>query len=228
MKFFLQDSNSEQIDSILKSLNKLMDGDVSYQMKQKGLEYKLNYGASILWLRQLSKKYIGNNELANRLWHREIRETMILATLIIDPQTGSDHIIKEWLQMIPTNEIAEQLGANTIWKLDDTYSTCSLLLQSENNLQQSAAWVAVATFLQKGNHLTNQEIEMLLNQIISDLENDSQFMLRVKGRFLRQLCRYSEIYLNKVESIINDLQSNNIAAWLTEDVKTEISFLKEK
>ncbi len=228
MKFFLHDSNSEYIDSILKSLNKLMDGDVSHQMKEKGLEYKLNYGASILWLRQLSKKFIGNNELANRLWHREIRETMILATLIIDPQTGSDLIIKEWLQMIPTNEIAEQLGANTLWKVDDIYRICSLLLQSENNFQKAAAWVAVATYLQRGNQLTHLEIEQLLNQIISDLKNDSQFMLRVKGRFLRQLCRFSESHMNKVECIINDLQSNNIAAWLTEDVKTEISFLKEK
>ncbi|MCW3784952.1 DNA alkylation repair protein [Plebeiibacterium sediminum] len=228
MKFFLQDSNSEQIDSILKSLNKLMDGDVSHQMKQKGLEYKLNYGASILWLRQLSNKFKGNNELANRLWLREIRETMILATLIIDPQKDTTNVIQEWLENIPTNEMAEQLGTNTLWKLDHINSTCNKMLQSNDNFQKAAAWVAFATFLQRGKQLTDLEIEQLINQITSDLQNNSPFMLRVKGRFLRQLCRYSETYLNKVENMIDELESNHIAPWLTEDVKTEITFLKEK
>ncbi len=228
MKFFFQDKNSEYIDTILKALNKLMDGDISQQMKQKGLKYKLNYGASILWLRQLSKKYKGNNELADRLWHREIRETMILATLIINPEDKGLDIINEWIEMIPTNEIAEQLGANTLWKIKHIFEYSSSLLNTNDNLKNATAWVALSTYLQRGNNFSEQEVDNLLAIVTEAIEKDSQFDLRVKGRFLRQLCRQSKIDLNKVENTITNLHHNKIASWLVEDVKTEISFLKEK
>ena len=110
MKVFLQDDISDRVDVIIKRLNKLMDGDVSSQMKQHGLQYQLNYGASILWLRQLSKEYAYSSQLANRLWFREIRETMILATLIAEEGEGIGEMIREWSVVLKQNEIAEQLG----------------------------------------------------------------------------------------------------------------------
>ncbi len=228
MKFFLQDNTSDQIDEILKAFNKLMDGDVSHQMKQKGLEYKLNYGASILWLRQLSEKYKGNNDLANRLWLREIRETMILATLIIDPQENNINIINNWLDNIPTNEIAEQLGANTIWKLESLVPVSFEILETKDKFKHASAWVGLATYLQKGSFLESQDVKSLLNYLKASLAEDSMFMYRVKGRFLRQLCRSSETYMNMTEELILDLEKQDKAPWLVEDVKTEIQFLKEK
>ncbi len=227
MKFFLQDNTSDQIDEILRALNKLMDGDVSHQMKQKGLEYKLNYGASILWLRELSKKYMGNNDLANRLWLREIRETMILATLIISPKNEDSQTLNNWLDQIPTNEIAEQIGANTLWKLNSLIPVSKQLLQSNNHYKQAAAWVGLATFLQKGNKLEAMDAESFLDDLKRSISEDSMFMQRVKGRFLRQLCRSSKLFMCWTEELIISIENQKNAAWLIEDVKTEIQFLKE-
>ncbi len=228
MKFFLQDNTSDQIDEILKALNKLMDGDVSVQMKKKGLEYKLNYGASTLWLKQLAQKYKGNNELANRLWLREIRETMILATLIIEPVNNNISITNQWLEQIPTNEIAEQLGANTLWKVESIIPLSNKILKTKDTFQQASVWVGLATFLQKGNILEINDIKTFLDYIRSSTSEDSIFMQRVKGRFLRQLCRSSETNMKHTEDLINELEKTQNAKWLVEDVKTEIQFLKEK
>lgn len=228
MRFFLQDEISEQVDQIIRSFNKLMDGDVSEQMEQKGLEYKVNYGTSVLLLRQQAQKYKGNNELANRLWYREIREAMIMATLIAEPDEAFDATLKEWLKVLPTNEMAEQTGANLLWRLSDVFRFANELLDQEDPKMQALAWVGLACYLQKSNSLPQEQVDQLLSRIGKTKDEEGVFLMRCKGRFLRQLCRQSEGALQQVELLIVGLKEKRIALWLVEEVSTEIDFLKNK
>jgi hypothetical protein len=228
MRFFLQDEISEQVDHIIRSFNKLMDGDVSEQMEQKGLTYKVNYGTSILLLRQQAQKYKGNNELANRLWYREIREAMIMATLIAEPDAGFEATLKEWLKVLPTNEMAEQTGANLLWRLSDVFGFANELLDQDDAKIQALAWVGLACYLQRSNSLQQEQVDKLLSRIGITKDSEGLFLMRCKGRFLRQLCRQSHEALQQVEEVIVGLKENNIALWLVEEVSTEIDFLKNK
>jgi 3-methyladenine DNA glycosylase AlkD len=228
MKFFPQDHISEQVDCIIKSLNNYMDGDISHQMKQKGLSYKTNYGVSILWLRKLAEKYEGNNELAERLWYREIRETMIIATKIANPDEKLLENLKAWIPLIASNEIAEQLGSNLLWKIPDLYSrSIQWLKEPYSTKLQGAVWVGLATYLQQKNTLTPTQIISLLSIVKNSFQTQSNFLLRVQGRFLRQTCRTSAQYLSLVEQLINELKQSFSSNILVEDVESEIIFLKE-
>ncbi len=226
MKFFLQDDTSKHVDDILKSLKKLMDGDVSSQMKQKGIEYTQIYGTSVIWLREMAKKYTNDNKLANRLWHRQIRETMILATLIASPKTEFINTLNEWTESLITNEIAEQIGTNLLWKVPNIYDYTLKLLQSENDRKRAAAWVALATYLQRGGNLTEDQNSYLFSEIKSEKHFKNIFTQRTVSRFLRQACRNSTKNLNQVEELIQQLKTNNKISWLIEDVETEIKYLK--
>lgn len=226
MNFFLQDDISDKVDQILKRLNKLMDGNVSAQMKDHGVEYNLNYGASLLWVRNLSEKYGNNSELAHRLWHRKIRETMLMATFIADAQTISSQRIEEWGDSLQHDEIAEQLGNNLLWKLDFLDTLAMGWLGSDNKYKQAAIWVALAVFVQRDGVIDDAFVNNYLQIMENSFSNTSPFALRVQGRFLRSLCRKSNAYLNKVEAFVKKISEQTSCARLLEDVKTEIEFLK--
>ncbi|MCW3805298.1 DNA alkylation repair protein [Plebeiibacterium marinum] len=227
MKFFLQDDISEQVDRIIRSLNKIMDGDVSEQMEGKGLSYKLNYGASILWLRQMAKKYAPNNRLAERLWSREIRETMVLATLIAEFKEDFLVTMEDWMNSIPTPEIAEQLGANLVWKHPDLYTFAINNINSNSRNKQAVIWVALSAYLQKGFKMEEEQYGELLVLLEKTINDNNKFDLRVKGRFLRQLCRVSRMQMGNVEGLMDKFKGNDSVSWLREDVLTEIAFLKD-
>ncbi len=227
MKFFLQDDIADKVDEIIKRINKLMDGDVSHQMEEHGLKYSLNYGASILWLREMAKEYDADNKLANRLWHREIRETMILATLIADASSLSEKDIEAWALLLQHNEIAEQLGFNLLWKLNGLEDLATEWLTSDHKLKQAAMWVGLAVYLQKGGSIDQTKLNVYFNLIKKSFNSTEKFMLRVQGRFLRQLCRKSDEFLSMVDHFMSEIAGCANSAWLYEDVMTEINFLKQ-
>ncbi|MGQ1785859.1 DNA alkylation repair protein [Saccharicrinis sp. GN24d3] len=227
MKFYLQDDTSGKVDDIIRRLNKLMDGDVSIQMKEHGLEYRVNYGASVLWLRNMAKQYSGDNELADRLWHREIRETMILATLIADNISDNKKRIEDWALLLGQNEIAEQLGANLLWRMPEIKNTAESWLKGNNKHLKDSVWTGLAVFLQRGGEMDESEMNKYLDLMEQSFMATDKFTLRVQGRFLRQLCRKSNAFMNSVDQFVDHVKKHPNCAWLIEDVQTEIKFLKD-
>ncbi len=225
MKYFLQNKTGDEVDRIVSRLNKLMDGDVSGQMRQKGVDYKKNYGASILWLKQLAKEYVGDNALAERLWLREIRETMVLATIIANPDESFEPVVKGWMKSIVSDELAEQVGVNLLWRMNDVSDFCYSMLASEDERTNSASWIGLAVFLQRGGVLTSSEVSGYLDNIKND-GFSSKAAQRAKGRFLRMLCRSHKELIPEVEIVLGFFAGNKELAWLVEDVKTEITYLK--
>ena len=88
------------------------NGETVAQMKALGINYRMNWGASVISLRQLSKQYEKNHLLALKLWNKQWRETMILATLLDDPAELSEEQMDYWTKSFETPEIAEQAVAN--------------------------------------------------------------------------------------------------------------------
>lgn len=225
MKIFLDDEIGKQIDSIINSLHKYKDGEISQRMKEKGIHYKANYGTSIVWLKKISEKYIGNNELANRLWLRDVRETKILATLIAKPQNQFLNTVKNWLHEIETEELSEQLGVNFLSRIKELPKNAVDYLAMEGKFIHGSIWVALSVFLIKGGEITVDESAILLEKI-KLFEKNSFYELKCKSRFLRSMCRSNNSNLILVKNIINENRENKKLLWLIEDVETEIDFLK--
>ncbi len=225
MEYFLQSKTGDEVDRIVARLNKLMDGDVSSQMKCKGVDYKMNYGASVLWLKNLAVEYAGDNVLAERLWLREIRETMIIATLVANPDDAFMSVLDFWMTGIVSDELAEQLGSNIIWRLPDINNFSLHVLKNQNDRQRAAVWIGLSVFMQRGSSLMSEDVLQYL-RIIREDTYDSILSQRAKGRFLRQLCRRDNSRIPEVEELLCKLSVHSNLSWLIQDVKTELSFLK--
>jgi hypothetical protein len=83
-------------------------------LKQKGLGYKQIWGASVIDLREIARRFEPDHLLALKLWNKQWRETMILATLLDDPEKITEEQMDFWTKSFDNTEIAEQASAN-LW-----------------------------------------------------------------------------------------------------------------
>jgi len=115
MSYLIDDNETEKTFQQILALIKLhKNGEISEMMRQKGVAYKMNWGASIIDLRDIARQFEPNHLLALKLWNKQWRETMILATMLDDPKQVSEEQMDFWTKSFENTEIAEQASAN-LW-----------------------------------------------------------------------------------------------------------------
>ena len=115
MDFILDNKDTEkEFQQLLELIKSRKNGEVSDAMKNQGISYKLNWGISIIDFREIASMFEKNHLLALKLWNKQWRETMILATLLDAPKEVSEEQMDFWVKTIDTLEIAEQASTN-LW-----------------------------------------------------------------------------------------------------------------
>ena len=79
----MTDQTHEKLKKIKQSFRLLMNGVASRSMRDKGADYKINWGISLPDLQQMALEYGKDYELAIELWKEDIRECKILATMLM-------------------------------------------------------------------------------------------------------------------------------------------------
>lgn len=144
MKIFaFQENLDSQQKKILSRIRQLMNGEVSNQLGAAGMNYKKAFGVSLVHLRQLAKDFKPDNQLAERLWFRNIRETMILATMLADADGLTDDQLNEWTGQIVNVEIAEQLAFNLLGRKKNIETLVEPWLSNPLIYQRYAALMAM-------------------------------------------------------------------------------------
>jgi hypothetical protein len=124
MKFnyLLDNPDTERIfQEILSKIKPLQNGEVVNSMQKRGVDYKVNFGVSIPLLREMASNYEKNHLLALKLWNKQWRETMILATLLEEPGEVTENQIDFWVKSFQSVEIAEQAAMNLFSKTSFAY-----------------------------------------------------------------------------------------------------------
>lgn len=115
MEFILDNQETEQkYQLILRQIRLAKNGDISDLMKQRGITYKMNWGVSLIELREIASGFQSDHLLALKLWNKQWRETMIIATLLDNPEEVSEEQMDFWTKSFENSEIAEQASAN-LW-----------------------------------------------------------------------------------------------------------------
>ncbi|MFV0553240.1 MAG: DNA alkylation repair protein [Mangrovibacterium sp.] len=109
MEFILDNPQTEKtFQDITTQIKRMKNGVASDAMKDKGMEYKMNWGVSVIQLRQLAQRYEKDHLLALKLWNKGWRETMILATMLEEPQKIDERQMDYWIKSIETTELIDQ------------------------------------------------------------------------------------------------------------------------
>ena len=108
-------TTQEKVKEIKQSLRQMMDGAVAKSMRDKGLDYKLNWGATLPRLREMAEETGKDYSLAIALWKEDVRECKILATMLMPADEILPEVVDIWMEQIPSQEIAEQVAFN-LWQ----------------------------------------------------------------------------------------------------------------
>ena len=112
-----------KVKEIKQSFRQMMDGSIAQSMRDKGLNYHLNWGATLPRLQEMAKEIANSQEpiancqydLAIALWKENVRECKILATMLMPADQILPEVVDIWMEQIPSQEIAEQLAFN-LWQ----------------------------------------------------------------------------------------------------------------
>ena len=108
-------TTQEKVKEIKQSFRQMMDGAVAKSMRDKGLDYQLNWGATLPRLREMAEEIGKDYSLAIALWKEDVRECKILATMLMPADAILPEVVDIWMEQVPSQEIAEQLAFN-LWQ----------------------------------------------------------------------------------------------------------------
>ena len=104
-----------KVKEIKQSFRQMMDGSIAQSMRDKGLNYHLNWGATLPRLQEMAKEFGPDYDLAIALWKENVRECKILATMLMPANQILPEVVDIWMEQIPSQEIAEQAAFN-LWQ----------------------------------------------------------------------------------------------------------------
>ncbi len=225
MKYYIANPELDrQIKEIRAKIRLSMNGIVSDQMTQNGIIYKKNYGVDIPRIKEISKSYASNHDLAQRLWNLKIRETMIMATLLEPIDKFTEEIALEWAESFNQIEIVEQTGMNLFSKLPYATSLSLKWIHSDNSWIQISGYIIAARVSSKFNQ--NETAEIVQNVLKSANTNDLH-LYKAMALCLSRCCRKGKEAATYILKEIDAFSQSSSTAqrYIYNEVKQEIFFL---
>jgi len=194
MEYLLDDPVSERLyQEILRKVKPLQNGEVADSMTKRGVIYKLNLGASVVSLQQLAKDYTPNHLLALKLWNKQWRETMILATLLEKPDEVTENQMDFWVKQIRQVEIAEQAAMNLLSKSPFAYEKAVEYCLAKKELSKITGLLMMGRLALTDRKAGNEKFEAFL-ELFPPLAKDAQLSLVFTRIFVQIAMRNSELY----------------------------------
>ena len=190
MKFFPVDSAvDEMIENLMRQIRHLKDGETAELIEKSGAHYRVNYGVSLVHLRKMAETLSPEDALARRLWYRQIRETMIIATMVADVKVMGEEEVNAWGDMLNTIELSEQMGRNLLVKKEVSQVFLENWLQSGHFYKQYAGAMGIGWRIRMSGEAVFEDIDALLPILESMVEEVGNhravgFALKMAGRFL--------------------------------------------
>ena len=215
------------MDEILKQiradLRRSMNGIASKSMREKGLHYKLNFGVDIPRLRELSKKYPDNAQLAELLWKQETRELKILATMLYPVEKFDEEKAERWVREIPTHEIREQICMNLFQKSAFADKMGAMwIADSDDNIRATGYWLYARLALSQPEIKQKVDENAVVEKAIGDLCSDSYFMRNAARNALTFAGRNSKELSQKILLDIQDFKTSDDA--IKNEIYDSLSF----
>ena len=168
----------QKVKEIKQSFRQMMDGATAQSMRQKGLDYHLNWGATIPRLREMAEEIVQSSQftmssLAIALWKENVRECKILATMLMPADEMLPEVVDIWMEQTPTLEIAEQAAFNLYQHLPYAADKAFEWLASPDDLPQICGYHVLSRLFKRGQEPNERGINEFLDQAITALQSSN-------------------------------------------------------
>lgn len=190
----MDEKTHEKLMKIKQSFRLMMNGPASQSMREKGLQYKINWGVPLMSLRTMAKDYGKDYELAIELFKEDIRECKILATMIMPPERMLPEIVDVWMEQTTSQEIAEQMAFNLLQYLDYAPVLAFEWIASDKPIYKLAGYQLLARLFMKGSEPDERGINEFLDQVEADLEGNDPSLRHAAYNCLLRFCGLGDDY----------------------------------
>ena len=196
---------AQKVQEIKRSFRLMMDGATAASMRQKGLQYKLNWGATLPRLRQLADEIGKDYHLAIALWKENVRECKILATMIMPPKEMLPEITDLWMEQVETVEIAEQAAFNLFQYLDYAADKAFLWLSSSQDLPQICGYHVLSRMFMRGCEPTERDINEFVDQALVALQSSNTDLKKAAMQSIIHFADLGLVYQRIAQSAIRTI-----------------------
>jgi hypothetical protein len=191
----------DKVKEIKQSFRLMMDGAVAQSMRDKGLNYHLNWGATLPRLKAKAEELKANSQqpnaksqydLAIALWKENVRECKILATMLMPPERMLPGVCDIWMEQIPSQEIAEQAAFNLWQYLPYAPEKAYQWIANDQEYYQLCGFHVLSRLFMNGQEPNERGINEFIDQSLSALQGP---YMSVRKAAMQSLQRFAELGL---------------------------------
>lgn len=203
-----------------------MNGMVSQSMREKGMEYKLNFGIEYPRIKEIAAGYEPDHELAQALWKENIRECKILAGLLQPADTFYPEIADIWIEGMDYPELAEYTVMNLFQRLPYASEVVFRWMADEREMFQLCGFLLMARLLMKGEKLNERAEAEFLDQVCTAVEGDCGPVQKAASVALRKYAHQSRENKRTVSKQLGIWAKSEKPAVraLAEEIKADLEF----
>ena len=190
------------VKEIKQSFRQMMDGSVAQSMRDKGLNYHLNWGATLPRLKAKAEEIkamfnvsclmFNVYDLAIALWKENIRECKILATMLMPPERMLPEVCDIWMEQMPSQEIAEQAAFNLWQYLPYAPEKAYQWIASDQEYYQLCGFHVLSRLFMNGQEPNERGINEYIDQALSALQGP---YMSVRKAAMQSMVHFAELGL---------------------------------
>lgn len=181
-----------KVKEIKQSFRLMMDGAVAQSMRDKGVNYHLNWGATIPRLQAKAEEIGKDYDLAIALYKENVRECKILASMLMPADEILPEVVDIWQEQIPSQEIAEQLAFNLYQYLPFAAEKAYQWIASDKEYDQLCGFHILSRLFMNGQEPNERGINEYLDQALCALQGPYP---AVRKAALQSVQRFAELGL---------------------------------
>ena len=181
---------NDKLKNIKQSFRLVMNGPASQSMREKGLNYKINWGVPFTTLRDMAAEYGKDYDLAIALFKENIRECKILATMIMPVDKFQADLADLWMEQTDNQELAEMLAFNLLQYTSYAPAIAYKWIATDNNIYQICGYCILSRLFMNGQELNDRGMDEYLDQAAAALRGDN---IGLKHAALNSIMRFMEL-----------------------------------
>jgi len=198
----MTEETTDKLKKIKQSFRLMMNGPASQSMRNKGLDYKINWGVPFPALKSMAKEYGKDYDLAIALWKEDIRECKILATLMMPADRMLPEVVDIWMEQTNTQEMAELAAFNLYQHLDYAPLLAYQWIASDKDMYQLCGFNLLARLFANGKEPNERGINEFLDQAATAMESSNLGVRHAAVNCVLRFADFGDSYAQMVRNAL--------------------------
>ncbi len=207
------DDVRDKVKEIKQSFRQMMDGSIAQSMRDKGLNYHLNWGATLPRLQEMAKEIANSQEpiancqydLAIALWKENVRECKILATMLMPADQILPEVVDIWMEQIPSQEIAEQAAFNLWQHLPFAPEKAYQWIASDKEYDQLCGFHVLTRLFMNHQEPNERGINEYLDQMVAALQGPFSSVRKAAMQSVLRFAELGLVYERMAKSLLKSI-----------------------